>query len=175
MLATYITTMTALIPLYCRSSFMSTTIRLVFWVFGDDCDRTTSVRITLDKDIGDLKEAIKEKKKLAFEHVDAHALDLWKVSIPFDEDFEQNLDALDMTQRPLPGRRKLSSLFSQKPDDCLDVVVKVPDGELNFFPVDCHLTLKSEPACRSSQSLFAHTDRLTYDVHALAQLLCSWR
>jgi len=42
---------------------MSTTIRLVFWVFGDNCDRTTSVRIALDKDIGDLKEAIKEKKK----------------------------------------------------------------------------------------------------------------
>ena len=115
---------------------MSTTIRLVFWVFGDDCDRTTGVEIALDKDIGDLKEAIKEKKKPAFEHFDAHALDLWKVSVPFDEDFKHNLDALDLnTQRPLPGRRKLSSLFSQKPDDCLDVVVKVPDGELNFLSV----------------------------------------
>lgn len=135
MLATYITTMTALNPQYCCSSSMSTTIRLVFWVFGDDCDRTTSVGIALDKDIGDLKEAIKEKKKPAFEHVDAHALDLWKVSVPFDQNFEQKLDALDLTQRPLPGWRKLSSLFSQKPDDCLDIVVKVPDGELNFLPV----------------------------------------
>jgi len=116
---------------------MSTTVRLVFWVFGDDCDRTTGVEIALDKDVGDLKKAIKEEKKNAFEHVDADALDLWKISVPFDEDFEQIVNALDLnTQRPLPGRRKLASLFSQKSaDDCLDVVVKVPDGELKFLSV----------------------------------------
>ena len=118
---------------------MSTTIRLVFWVFGDDCGRTIGVDIALNKDVGDLKEAIKEKKKNTFEHVDADVLDLWKVSVPFDDDFEDKVKALDLkTERPLSGRRKLDSLFPHKlasADDCLDIVVKAPTGALHkrFF------------------------------------------
>jgi hypothetical protein len=41
-------------------------IRLVFWVFGDDCGHTIGVDMALDKDVGDLKEAIKERKKKTF-------------------------------------------------------------------------------------------------------------
>jgi hypothetical protein len=110
----------------------STTTRLVFWVFGDDCGRTIGVDIALNKDVGDLKKAIKEEKKPALDHLPADALDLWKVSVPFDDDFEEKVKALDLsTERPLSGRRKLDSLFSHKsarPDDCLDIVVKVPTG-----------------------------------------------
>ena len=114
---------------------MSTTTRLVFWVFGDDHSRTVGVDIALNKDVGDLKEAIIQKKKSALGHLPADALDLWKVSVPFDDDFEQKLKVLDLnTERPLLGRRKLDSLFSHKSaraDDCLDIVVKVPTGALH--------------------------------------------
>jgi hypothetical protein len=40
------------------------------------------VKIAKDADIGDLKDLIKEKKRRAFHHVDADALDLWQVRAP---------------------------------------------------------------------------------------------
>jgi hypothetical protein len=114
---------------------MSTT--LVFWVFGADCDSTICVDIALNKNVGDLNEAIKEKKKPALDHLPADALDLWKVSVPFDNEYEEKVKALDLnTERPLSARRKLDSLFSHKSasaDDCLDIVVKVPLLSLNCF------------------------------------------
>jgi hypothetical protein len=50
-------------------------------VLGDnDRSRVFPVEIANNKTIGALKDAIKEKKKPAFDHVPADTLDLWKVS-----------------------------------------------------------------------------------------------
>lgn len=112
---------------------MSITIRFFCWVLGEDCDRTNLVEIALDKLVGDLKKAIKEEKKPALDHLPADALDLWMVSVPFDENYEQNVNAPDLTARLLPSWRKLASLFSQKSADvCLDIVVKVLDSKFTF-------------------------------------------
>lgn len=65
----------------------------------------------------------------------ADALDLWKVSIPFDDRFEQNVNALDLkTEGRLLPLTKLSSLFSKESTgEFLDIVIKVPDGKLELF------------------------------------------
>ena len=60
-------------------------------VFGDDYCHIFPVKIAKTESIGSLKDAIKEKKKLAFEHVDADALEIFKVSIPVDGRFTENI------------------------------------------------------------------------------------
>ncbi len=58
------------------------------WVLGEDSDsnRIFPVEVDRNKNVGDLKEAIKEKMKPAFDHITANSLDVWNVSIPIDED-----------------------------------------------------------------------------------------
>jgi Crinkler effector protein N-terminal domain len=41
-----------------------------------------------------LKKAIKEEMKVAFDHIDANSLDVWKVSVPSDRNLKANLDNL---------------------------------------------------------------------------------
>ena len=65
----------------------------------------------------------------------ADVLDLWKVSIPFDGRFEENVNALDLkTEGRLLPLTKLSSLFSKEStSEFLDIVIKVPDGKASFW------------------------------------------
>ena len=49
------------------------------WVIGDKANRVFTVEIADTKNVSALKYAIKEKKPVAFQHVDADAIDLWKV------------------------------------------------------------------------------------------------
>jgi hypothetical protein len=65
---------------------------------------------------GALKDAIKEKKKHAFQGVDADALVLWNVSIPADESLEEKLEKLNLADKhPLRPLVELSSLFADQP------------------------------------------------------------
>jgi hypothetical protein len=101
-------------------------------VLGDDRHRHTHVKLQLFKTVVDLKDAIKEKKRPVLDHLPASALALWKVSIPFDDRFEERVNALDLRPegRLLP-QMKLSSLFSKEStSELLDIVIKVPDGKL---------------------------------------------
>jgi len=43
-----------------------------------------------------LKEAIKDKKQVALEHVDADALQLWNVSIIVDDGFKENVSKVEL-------------------------------------------------------------------------------
>ncbi|KAF8326121.1 uncharacterized protein EI90DRAFT_2820492, partial [Cantharellus anzutake] len=61
------------------------------WVLGDDASRVFPVEISNAKPVGALKEAIKDKKKVTLQHVDADALTLWNVSIPVDDGFEEKV------------------------------------------------------------------------------------
>ena len=54
-------------------------LRLNCWVYGDRPQGVFPVKIAKDANIGDLRDLIKEKKPHAFQHVDADALDIWKV------------------------------------------------------------------------------------------------
>ena len=55
-------------------------IELNCWVFGGDSSPVFLVKIAATESVGTLKEAIKDKKKPAFDHLTADSLDLWKVS-----------------------------------------------------------------------------------------------
>jgi hypothetical protein len=59
---------------------MSSTLELFCWVQGDDLQEAFSLEIAGTKTVSALKKAIKEEKKVAFEHVDAGSLKLWAVS-----------------------------------------------------------------------------------------------
>ena len=50
-----------------------------------------------------LKELIKDKKKYAFEHVDANTLDIFKVSFPVDDDLVATLKHFQRKHIPENG------------------------------------------------------------------------
>jgi hypothetical protein len=52
---------------------------LFCWVQGDDPEQAFSLDVSGTKNVSELKEAIKEKKKHTFRDVDADTLKLWKV------------------------------------------------------------------------------------------------
>ena len=107
------------------------------WVHGDDPDAIFLVEIATTKTVGALKQAIKEEKKHAFQDIDAKTLDLWKVSIPLNDDkFHHKLKNLDLANElPLSARQQLSSVFLDQPtDDRLSIVI-APVGEREPFSV----------------------------------------
>jgi hypothetical protein len=121
-----------------RTIIMSSTIPLNCWTLGEDPGRIFPVEIERTKSVGALKDAIKDKKRPVFDHVAADALVLWNVSVPADEDFEENLKKLNLYSKPpLQPLTKLSSVFAdQHLDDHLDIVVKAPPtGELETLSV----------------------------------------
>jgi hypothetical protein len=58
---------------------MSGTITLLCWVIDTPIKQIFPVEIGFDKLWGNVKDAIKEKKKNEFADIDADTLDLWKV------------------------------------------------------------------------------------------------
>jgi len=111
-------------------------------VVGDDPDRIFTVKIPKTENISILKDLIKEKKAPHLDHVAASDLDLWQVSFPIDN-LEMELGNINLAGYPKlsPPSKKLTTFFtdvtdSQKSsDDGLDVLVKVPDGELKILSV----------------------------------------
>jgi hypothetical protein len=84
-------------------------------VFGNhhDAGKIFSVEIRNTKPISALKDAIKDKQQLALRDVDANALRLWKVSVPVDDDFTENVQQLDLKDKDsLSSVGRLSSCFS---------------------------------------------------------------
>ena len=102
------------------------------WVFGEDSTRIFPVKIDRDENVGGLREAIKEKKKITFDHIDADSLDVWNVSIPIDKDTNlvaqvKNLKVLE-TKSLLPVQ-PLSAIFRNVVEQHLHVIVHVSTGE----------------------------------------------
>ena len=58
---------------------MSRTLELNCLVFGDDLNSVFTVEIQDSKNVSILKDAIKEKKSITFQHVEANTIELWKV------------------------------------------------------------------------------------------------
>ncbi len=95
---------------------MATPLRLNCWVLGEDSDsnRIFPVEVDRNKNVGNLKKAIKEENKRAFDHIDAHSLDVWKVSIPIDEDTNLQAKVNDLRlheRKPLWALRGLHMTF----------------------------------------------------------------
>jgi hypothetical protein len=90
--------------------------------------------LNLSKTVGTLRKAIKDEKEHAFQHVDADALLLWKVSIPVNRSLTENLGKLNFVDEGslLPVNR-LSKVFSDQPEEeHLHIVMQSPPaGELD--------------------------------------------
>jgi hypothetical protein len=76
--------------------------------------------------VGTLKEVIKEKKKVALEHVDADALSLWQVSMAVGGDLKQKLRDMELKAgEVLSPVVRLSTVFLKHPaEGHLHVVVR---------------------------------------------------
>jgi Crinkler effector protein N-terminal domain len=84
-------------------------------LLGDDATRILFVEIANTKPVSALKEAIKEKK-LSLHHIDADALTLWKVSIPVNDGFKENVRKVQLRdEKALSPVDKLSDVFSDVP------------------------------------------------------------
>jgi hypothetical protein len=94
---------------------MATLLKLNCWVLGEESTRIFSVEIDPDKNVGELKRAIKQKKKLALDPISADSLDVYNVSIPIDEDtnLEAEVKAERLKERkPMWPLRALRSTFT---------------------------------------------------------------
>lgn len=95
---------------------------------GKDRNHVFPVKIASTESVGTLKELIRDKKKYAFERVDADDLKLWKVSIPVDDDFRENVNKAGLgdeaTLSPVDG---LTDVFSGPPTPkFLHIIVRSP-------------------------------------------------
>jgi hypothetical protein len=79
---------------------------------GDDAGNVFPVKIARTESVGTLKEAIKEKKLVAFERVDADSLKLWKVSIS-DDGLKENVSNVIRDEEALSPVVQLSDVFTE--------------------------------------------------------------
>jgi hypothetical protein len=86
------------------------------------------VKIARTESVGTLKEAIKDKKQVALEHVDADALQLWKVSIPVNGGFKENVRNVELRDEDaLSPVDRLSKVYLGQPEDGdLHIIVRSP-------------------------------------------------
>ena len=114
---------------------MSSTLKLNCLVFGDDLNNIFQVTVPGSETIATLKEAIKDKKQVALEHVDADALQLWNVSIVVDDGFKENVGKVELRdEEELSPVKKLSAL-DEPHDGHLHIIVSCPppNSECDYF------------------------------------------
>jgi hypothetical protein len=95
-------------------------------IYDDDASHIFPVEIASSKSVGALKKAIKEEMKPALDHVTAASLTLWKVSIPIDGSFEENVKAELEEEEMLSPVDTLSDIFSNLKGKHLHIIVKSP-------------------------------------------------
>jgi len=80
--------------------------------------------------VHELKKDIKKEKEHGLAPYDADTLSLLKVSIPYDDNFEQTISNMDLTgQKPLFAVDELSEVFSDPPlPKYLHIVVHLPSA-----------------------------------------------
>ena len=86
-------------------------LQLLCYMRGNDYQRVFSVKIKEDEIVGTLKDIIKEKASQHF--LNTGSLLIWKVSLPYDQNLKEKVEALrltpDTTLQPIDT---LSDLFS---------------------------------------------------------------
>ena len=122
---------------------MATLLQLNCWVLDEDSNRIFPVEIDRDKNVGGLKEAIKEKKFPAFDHITADSLKVWNVSIPIDEDTNLQAKVKDLRlheKKSLWALKGLRRIFRDLNQETLHVVIEAPpisEHRCLFFSVTC--------------------------------------
>ncbi|KAK2464093.1 hypothetical protein APHAL10511_003880 [Amanita phalloides] len=97
------------------------------FVLGDDPKESFTVEIAKNKNVNVLKKMIKEEKRSLFDHVDASKLDLFKVSLPVDDNFEEGIK----NTHPLESLASLARLFPHVERDHIHIVVQGPARDVN--------------------------------------------
>src|ERR1700733_5880108 len=103
---------------------MATPLNINCWILGEDSTRIFPVEIDRGKNVGALKKAIKEEKKVAFDRIDADSLDVWNVSIPIDGDMNLEAQVKDLRlheKKSLLPVQPLSSIFRNVVEQYLHV------------------------------------------------------
>lgn len=99
------------------------------WILGHDYHKVFQVEISRDKDVADLKEAIKTKKQNTLKDIDAYALIIYKASIPYSPQLAEHAAALGLNELKLQPLDKLSGFFANGLLDMhVHMVVEVPSG-----------------------------------------------
>ena len=95
-------------------------------MLGEPRSRIFPVKIAGTESVGALKKAIKAEKKFAFQHVDADALLLWRVSVPPRGNLDEfSVDFVE--EKSLLPTEELSEVFpGSPPRNNIHVVVKSP-------------------------------------------------
>lgn len=117
-------------------------LELNCFVQGDDASQVFPVKIANNKLVSALKEAIKDKKKPALDHVDADSLKLWKVSIPVNDGFKENVSNIELRDKEaLSPVQELSDIFSGVPTrKHVHIIVHAPlASECKWLVVDIYL------------------------------------
>jgi Crinkler effector protein N-terminal domain len=121
-------------------------------VLGQHSSHIFLIRIPANQTVYDLKKAIREEKQPMFREVAADDLQLFKVSIPVNEEIDetlatfnpqQNLDEVNLkTEELLLPIAELSEVFSEPPvRRHLHIVVKSPIGMPYYSSVSVGLIL----------------------------------
>ena len=116
------------------------------WVCGEKASRVFPVKIAGTESVGTLKKAIKEENSIAFQHVDAVAIDLWQVSVHCfdvsrstpelwqvdvlaDDSLQEAVRDLSLDDvKPLSSVKRLSGLYKEAlpADDHVHIVIRRP-------------------------------------------------
>lgn len=103
-------------------------LELYCLVHDDDASQVFQVIIPKTQNVYALKKAVKAEKKLALQHVDADALTLWKVSIPVNNSFKENVRKVELKdEETLSSVDRLYEIFSDPlQGKHLHIIVKSP-------------------------------------------------
>ncbi|GLB38822.1 hypothetical protein LshimejAT787_0506870 [Lyophyllum shimeji] len=129
------------LPIVQATLIMPATRALNCCLLGDDPRiHSFSVDILDTQTVYELKKLIKEKRSPTLEHIDAADLDLFKASIPVDDDSDSLaacFENLTLNEKPLNPLKKLSKVFQDLPKRHIHVIVRVPDTRATGrFPLE---------------------------------------
>jgi hypothetical protein len=99
------------------------------WILGDKSEHIFPVKISRNENVAVLKDAIKTKKLITLNDVDAVTLIQYNVSIPYSPQLAEHAAALELDKLEINPFDKLSQVFADgllRTD--VHVVVEVPQG-----------------------------------------------
>jgi hypothetical protein len=104
-------------------------------LLGDKRNTFITIEIEQNKDVSILKKMIKKDKSVKLAKFDASDLILHNVSLA-TADFDTQFDTLELESRPiLSDTTKLSSIFTNTPDDLVHIIVTSPPGTPAYISV----------------------------------------
>ena len=103
-------------------------LELNCFVHDDDPRHVFPIKIARTESVGTLKGSIKDDNPETFCDVDARSLVLWKVSIPVNDGFKENVRKVELRDDyALSPVDRLSKVFSGQPEDgVLHIIVRSP-------------------------------------------------